>query len=275
MPFRVLYCFSDFAAFIMHRVVKYRRKVIYDNLVKSFPEKSNREIEQIAKGFYKNLTDNLLESFKAFTMKQSSIIKRHKIINPELLENLLEKHQGVIGVTAHYANWEWGSLSGSLQCNNHFVALFKPLRNKYINNILLRSRAKCNTELVSIKETSDMFKKYENKNYVFLMAADQSPGGGRLLENAYWFDFFNRPTAFLYGPEKYAKRYNYPVVYIDIQRVKRGYYEVELSILTDKPNELPDSRITELYKNKLVEIISTKPNDWLWSHKRWKRSPKQ
>jgi KDO2-lipid IV(A) lauroyltransferase len=208
-------------------------------------------------------------------MKQSSIVKRHKIVNPELLESLLSKHQGIIGVTAHYANWEWGSLSGSLQCKNHFVALFKPLRNKYINNILLRSRAKCNTELVSIKETSDMFKKYENKNYVFLLAADQSPGGGRLLENAYWFDFFNRKTAFLYGPEKYAHRYNYPVVYIDIQRVKRGYYEVMLSILTETPQELPEGKITELYKNKLTEVISTKPSDWLWSHKRWKRSPKQ
>ncbi|WP_430814890.1 lysophospholipid acyltransferase family protein [Carboxylicivirga sp. RSCT41] len=275
MPFRVLYCFSDFAAFVMHKVVKYRRKVIYDNLYKSFPDKSSEEIEKIAKAFYKNLTDNLLESFKAFTMKHSSIIKRHKILNPELLESLLEQHKGVIGVTAHYANWEWGSLSGSLQCDNHFVALYKPLNNKYINNILLRSRAKCNTELVSIKETSDMFRQYENKNYVFLMAADQSPAKGKQMDSAYWFEFFNRQTAFLHGPEKYSRRYNYPVVYIDIQRVKRGYYEVVLSTLTESPNNLPDGKITELYKNKLVEIISTRPNDWLWSHNRWKRSPKQ
>jgi len=274
MPFRLLYCFSDFAAFVMGQIVRYRRKVIFDNLYKSFPEKSEAEIQQIAKKFYRNLTDNLLESFKSFTMKRSSIVKRHKILNPELLESLLKEHKGIIGVTAHYANWEWGSQSGSLQCKNHFAALYKPLKNKYINQILKKSRVKCGTELVSIYDTSAMFEKYKDQGYVFLMAADQSPGGGKLLENAYWFDFFNRPTAFLYGPEKYAHLYNYPLVYIDIQRIKRGFYEITLSTLTSEPRQLPDGKVTELYKDKLLEVINQKPENWLWSHKRWKRSPK-
>lgn len=275
MPFKLLYALSDFAALIMSKVVKYRRKVIFDNLKQSFPEKNNQEIEDIAREFYRNLTDNLLESFKAFTMKHSSIVKRHKILNPEILEELLTKHNGVIGVTAHYANWEWGSQSGSLQCNNHFAALYKPLKNRYINNILKRSRSKCGTELVSIYNTSELFDKYKDQKCVYLMAADQGPSGGRQLDNSYWFEFFHRKTAFLYGPEKYAKRYNYPVVYIDIQRVKRGYYEVELSILTDEPESYNEGEITRLYKDKLEKVIKTKPQDWLWSHRRWKRSPKQ
>lgn len=275
MPFKLMYWFSDFAALVMSRVVKYRSKVIYENLQQAFPDKSSTEIRRIAKGFYRNLTDNLLESFKAFTMSTSAIVRRHKIVNPELLQLLLSEHDGIIGVTAHYANWEWGSQSGSLQCNNLFAALYKPLRNKHINKILKRSRAKCGTELVSIYDTAELFEKYENKKCVFLMAADQSPSGGKQLENSYWFDFFNRKTAFLYGPEKYARKYSYPVVYIDIQRVKRGFYEVALSILTTTPNELPEGEITRLYKNKLEEVITRKPEDWLWSHRRWKRSPKQ
>ncbi|MBR8534879.1 hypothetical protein KDU71_04845 [Carboxylicivirga sediminis] len=275
MPFKLLYGLSNFAALIMGKLVKYRHKVIFENLHQAFPEKSPAEIEAIAKGFYRNLTDNLLESFKAFSMKRSSIVKRHKIHNPELLEPLLNKYNGVIGVTAHYANWEWGSQSGSLQCNNQFAALYKPLKNKYINKILKRSRVKCGTELVSIYETSDLFERSMNKKCVYLMAADQSPANGKQLDNAFWFDFFNRPTAFLYGPEKYARKYNYPVVYIDIQRVKRGYYEVTLSTLTETPNELNEGEITRLYKDKVEEVITAKPEDWLWSHRRWKRSPKQ
>ncbi|WP_255434113.1 lysophospholipid acyltransferase family protein [Carboxylicivirga sp. M1479] len=275
MPFRLLYWFSNFASLIMGRVVKYRRKVIIDNLEKSFPQKSAEEINKITNAFYRNLTDNLLESFKSFTMKQSSIIKRHHILNPELLDEILKEHKGIIGLTAHYANWEWGSQSGSLQCNNQFAALYKPLRNKYTNSILKKSRMKCGTELVSIYETSAMFEKYENSGYVFLMAADQGPAGGKQMENAIWLDFYNRNTAFLNGPEKYAVKYNYPIVYIDIQRVKRGYYEIKLSLLTDTPRSLPKGKITEMYRDKLVEIIDAKPQDWLWSHKRWKRSPKQ
>lgn len=273
LPFALLYGLSNFAAFIMGNVVKYRRNIIIDNLKKSFPDKSDKDINKIAKSFYRNLTDNLLESFKSFSLRNNTIVKRHKLLNPELLESIFEKHQGVIGLTAHYANWEWGSQSGSLQCNNNFAALYKPLRNKQINKILKKSRSKCGTELVSIYKTSEMFEKYKNQNYVFLMAADQSPSPGRQLENAYWFDFFNRKTAFLNGPEKYAKRYNYPIVYIDIKRVKRGYYELELSVLTDDPNSLEDGKITQLYKDKLESIIKAKPEHWLWSHKRWKRSP--
>ena len=257
----------------MYKVVKYRRKVVHDNLEKSFPEKDKDEIDTIAHKFYTNLTDNLLESFKSFTMRQSSIIKRHKIINPELLENLLKTHKGVIGVTAHYANWEWGSQSGSLQCNNNFAALYKPLNNKYINHILKKSRTKCGTQLVSIYETSAMFEKYKNQGYTFLLAADQGPAGGKQLENAYWLNFFGRQTAFLNGPEKHARNNNYPVVYINIQRVKRGYYEVELSTLTETPQKLKEGEITRLYKDKLEAIIRSKPENWLWSHKRWKRSP--
>lgn len=275
MPFKLLYGLSNFAALVMGKVVKYRHNVIFENLHQAFPEKSIGEIEAIANGFYRNLTDNLLESFKAFSMKRSSIVKRHKILNPELLDSLLNNYNGVIGVTAHYANWEWGSQSGSLQCNNQFAALYKPLKNSYINKILKRSRVKCGTELVSIYETSDLFERYNQQKCVFLMAADQSPANGKQLNNAYWFDFFNRSTAFLYGPEKYARKYNYPVVYIDIQRVKRGYYEVTLSTLTDTPSALNDGEITHLYKNKLEEVITAKPEDWLWSHRRWKRSPKQ
>ncbi len=132
---------------------------------------------------------------------------------------------------------------------------------------------KCGTELVSIYETSAMFDRYKDKGYVFLLAADQSPSGGKQIENAYWFDFFNRKTAFLNGPEKHARNNDYPVVYIDIQRIKRGYYEVTLSLMVEKPNSLADGKITELYKDKLIEVISQKPECWLWSHKRWKRSP--
>ncbi|WP_289053491.1 lysophospholipid acyltransferase family protein [Carboxylicivirga marina] len=274
MPFRVLYWFSNIAAIVMRKAVRYRHQVIYSNLEQSFPDKSKKEIDLIAKGFYQNLTDNLLESFKSFTMTKSSIIKRHKIINPELLESLLKEHNGIIGVTAHYANWEWGSQSGSIQCSNHFMALYKPLKNKYINKILLNSRAKCGTELVPINETSEMFERTKNKKRVYLLAADQSPSKGRQLDNAYWLNFLKQKTAFLYGPEKYAKRYNYPIVYIDIQRVKRGYYEVKLSTLVEKPLELTEGTITELYKNKVEDVILTNPSDWLWSHKRWKHSPK-
>ncbi len=272
VPFRAMYWFSNFAAFVMRDLVQYRTKVVYKNLKLAFPEKSEAERNIILKKYYRNLTDNLLESFKTFTMRKSSIIKRHRLVNPELLTDLLQKHDGIIGATGHYANWEWGSLSGSLQCNADFVAFYKPLRNKYMDNILRKSRCKCGTELASIKETSKTFLKHKNQKCVFLMAADQCPSKGYQLNNALWIPFLGVETPFLNGIEKHARANNYPIVYIHIQRVKRGYYEVELETLIENPSEYSDGEITKIYTQKLEQVILNKPEDWLWSHDRWKRS---
>lgn len=272
MPFKVLYWFSNFAAFVMLNMAKYRVEVVTSNLKRAFPEKTDAEIKELRKLFYRNLTDNFVESFKTFTIKKSTVVKRHKIKNPELLEEIFKKHKGIIGATGHYANWEWGSLSGSLQCPNNFVAFYKPVRNKYMDKVLRDSRSKCGTELASIKKTSATFEKYKDQNYIFLMAADQSPSKGKLLDSAYWTTFLGIETAFLFGIEKHAKTNDYPVIYIDIQRVKRGYYELELSILVEDPSKYKHGEITEIYKNKLEEIIRKKPENWLWSHKRWKHS---
>ncbi len=272
VPFRVMYWFSNFAAFLMREVAQYRKKVVCDNLKLVFPEKSEEERKIIAKKFYRNLSDNLLESFKTFTMRKSSIIKRHKVINPELLDDLLNKHGGIIGATGHYANWEWGSLSGSLQCNTNFVAFYKPLRNKYMDKILRKSRSKCGTELASIKETSATFRKHAGKGYVYLMAADQCPSRGYQLNNAYWLPFLGIESPFLNGIDKHARANNYPVVYIHIQRLKRGYYEVELEVLIENPSEYKEGEITRIYAEKLQQVIERKPEDWLWSHNRWKRT---
>lgn len=272
MPFKVLYWFSNFSSFIMLRVTGYREQVVLSNLRKAFPQKAEAEIQRICRAFYRNLTDNFVESFKTFTIRNSTVIKRHKIINPELLDKLMEQHHGIIGATGHYGNWEWGSLSGSLQCKKDFVAFYKPVRNKYLDKILRNSRSKCGTELESVYNTAKTFAKYENKDRVFLLVGDQSPTEGKQLEQAYWTSFLGRKTAFLYGIEKYARKYNYPVIYIDIQRVKRGFYELELTVIVEDPSKCKEGEITELYKNKLEEVICKKPENWLWSHKRWKHT---
>ncbi len=272
IPFWLLYWFSDFSAWLMMHVFHYRKGVIIKNLNLVYPDKTKEEKQRIMKLFYRNLTDNLLESFKTFTMSKKTIIKRHRVINPELLDDLLAKYKGVIGATGHYANWEWGTLSGSLQCNAKFLGFYKPLKNKYVDKALRKSRCKCGTELESIRETSAIFQKYKQKGYVFLMAGDQCPKNGYLLDNAHWVDFFNIETPFLHGIEKHAIINNYPVVYIHIERVKRGYYQLKLEILVENPSICSGGEITRIYAKKLQEVIDEKPQDWLWSHNRWKRN---
>lgn len=273
-PFFMLYLLSDLARLVICNLLKYRYKVIESNLKRAFPNKSEKDINQIIRLNYRNLADNLVESLKTFTLSKRAIVKRHKILNPELLDQYLNNNQSVIGVTAHYNNWEWGSVSAGLQTPYRYIAFYKPIRNKIINKAILKSRSRCGTQLVSIYETSKTFEQNKNNPRIYLMAADQSPSG-KQLKHAYWYDFFGIKTAFLHGVEKHAKANNLPVVYIDIQRVERGYYTVELSKLCDNPAVVEDGEITKRYVKKLEEIIVAKPENWLWSHKRWKHTPKE
>ncbi|MEY1639326.1 lysophospholipid acyltransferase family protein [Tenuifilum osseticum] len=272
IPWGLIYGYSNIMAKLLHNVLKYRVKVTRSNLRLAFPEKSDAELAVIEKQSYQNLADISVEALKGFTMRNSAIRERHKILNPELLDYYYNQKQSIIGVAGHLNNWEWGALSAGIQLKHHPVAIYKPLSNKLIDWFIKWNRSIRGTELVPTNQTFDTFQKYKHKPCIYILVADQSPSN---LSKAYWINFFNQDTACIHGPEKYAKMYNYPVIYIDIKRVKRGYYTVELSVLCDKPNELQDGELTAAYMHRLEQSIRENPENWLWTHRRWKRKRPQ
>jgi len=266
-PFRLLYCVSDLFRFLLQYVAGYRREVVRRNLLESFPGKSEKDFKEIERGIYRNLTDILVEGIKGFTMTRRQFILRHKVINPEVLTPYIDEGKSIIGVTAHYNNWEWGTGSASQQVPCKVVGFYKPLSNPFLDKLLRYSRQRCGTALASIRQTTLTFGKYRNIPVIFLMAADQNPGKP---DKAVWVRFLGRETAFLHGPEKHARANNLPVIYIHIIRKRRGWYELILEPLVDCPNELPYGEITRRYAAKVEEAIIANPENWLWSHKRWK-----
>ncbi len=237
------------------------------NLKNAFPEKSNQEISIIAKNFYKNLADITLESIKGISLNNKNLLKRYKVTNPEIMEELFLQNKSVIGIGSHYANWEWGVLSFSLQFPHICYGLYKPIKNKYINQYFKRSRAQNNMHLHSIKETKTLFEIPNEKPALYFMISDQSPSN---LNSAVWVNFLNQQTACLHGPGFYARKYNLPIVYGDVQRIKRGYYEISLSQITENSQNFSTEEITQLIMKQLENIIRKNPACWLWSHKRWK-----
>lgn len=267
MSFRILYVFSDLIYLLVYQVFGYRRKVVDANIRSAFPEKNKSEIRMLTKKFYHHLCDISLESIKGFSMSPGELIRRHHFVNPELADHYFAKGISAIALPAHYNNWEWGSLSPGLQINYPLVVLYKPLSNKQVDSFVKRHRAKFNTRLASIRETAITFNELAASPHVYVMAADQSPSN---LKECYWFNFLNHNTVWLAGPEKYARKYNWPIMYVDIQKVKRGFYELKLVLLTDNPASLPEGEITRLYAHHLEESILSEPAYWLWSHRRWK-----
>ncbi|MBN2280320.1 MAG: lysophospholipid acyltransferase family protein [Candidatus Marinimicrobia bacterium] len=269
IPFFIFYYIADLLYFLLYYLFRYRRKVVTSNLERVFPEKRSKEISELVRKFYRNLSDILLESIKGFSTDINTLVKRFKILNPELLDQYYNEGSDVIILGAHYANWEWGALASGMQTKMHVIGLYKPLSNQYVDEYLKRKRAVWNMELASIYVTTKIFDKDYGKPKAVIMLADQCPNN---LKHAVFVDFLGQDTACLHGPEKHGRRKNMPLLYADVQRVKRGHYTLELSELIGNPLELEEGKITEIYMKKLEEIILKQPENWLWSHRRWKRT---
>lgn len=268
LPFPLFYLFSDFIYFLLYRVVGYRKKVVFENLKNSFPEKSYNELKKIEKDFYRYLCDLFLETIKTLTISRSEAVKRCKFNAKTTLvfNELANKNQSCIIVMGHYGNWEWAGNSFSLQCKQQLYVIYHPLSNKYFDKLMYDLRTRFGTKLYAMKDT--MREMIRNKNEVNATAfiADQTPSP----DSAYWTTFMNQDTPVFWGTEKIAQKLNYPIVYITIKKIKRGYYEVDSELLINEPKNTSLGEISELHTRKLESDIITQPSIWLWSHRRWK-----
>jgi KDO2-lipid IV(A) lauroyltransferase len=270
MPFHVLYVISDVLFFLIYRVAGYRKKVVYANLRNSFPERTEQELAFIARNFYHHLGDLIVESVKAGKISEEEIVKRFIMKRSGELEDLYRDGRSAIVVAGHYNNWEWPGIAAGPQMMHKPVGFYKPLTNQYVDGYMKKTRVKGRSALVSITNTVEVFKTDWKEPAAFYMIADQSPSNARL---AYWVKFMNQDTATLHGPEKYARIYNMPVFYVDIKKVKRGYYETEFILICANPSQTKTGEITQKFMQILEEKIRENPQYYLWSHRRWKHTP--
>lgn len=271
IPFPVLYGLSDVLALLLRRVFRYRLEVVRSNLLRCFPEWSAAERLAVEKGFYRNLADVLLEGVKGLGMKPGALVGRWKIVNPELANRHAAEGRSVVCVPGHLANWEWAIYTTGFASVSPVIGVFKPLRNKRINNWLRKKVALFNFELAPIKETSATFDRYAQRPSLYILAADQSPSNTR---DAIRAPFFGQELLWLHGPEKHARRLDWPVYFAEVCRVGRGHYALTLELLEAHPANLPPGELTRRYAAKMEAAIRRNPSDWLWSHKRWKWADK-
>ena len=266
LPYPLLYLLSDIIFLIMYRVIGYRKEVVFTNLKNSFPNKSKQELKKIMSDFYRHLCDIIMESIKGFTISEKQLRKRLIIKNPEFSNYFADKGQSIIFVGGHYNNWEICAQAFAMYSNHKCIGIYKPLSNAFINEKIYTSRSKYGMHLISMKQTKKSFED-GNEAKAIVFGSDQNPANPK---RAHWMQFLNQDTSVLFGVERYAKEYNWPVVFVSISKVKRGYYEVEYSLITDKPTEQPHGKITEDFTKRLEQDIINQPQYWLWSHKRWK-----
>lgn len=270
LPLKVLYIFADILYIPLYYIIRYRVKVVKNNLKNSFPDKNTKELRQIEKEFFHHFCDYFVETIKLLHITDSEIRERITFDNMDIVKDLMEDNKSCIMFLGHYANWEWvPSITLEFTDGTLLGQIYRPLKNKAFDNIFLKLRSRFGS--VSIPKNNTLrsmieFKK-ENKKVLIGFMSDQTPSVANIH---YWTNFLNQETPVYTGVERIAKKTGFSVTYLDIIKTGRGKYKCYVKLITADPKNEPEFAITEKYIREMEKTILRHPAYWLWTHKRWK-----
>lgn len=270
IPFWLLYPISTFFYGTAYYIVGYRKLVVLENLRRSFPEKTEKEIQEISKQFYRHFCDVIFESIKLLTISKAEFKKRCSYNDEALitLQRFFDKKQSIVGVMGHCGNWEWAAIAHQFYFNSLITGVYHPFSNKSFDTFMLKLRSRMGGQIIPMNTVYKQLVMLREKNIPTTLGliSDQAPPP----ERSYWTQFLHQDTAFYHGAEKIAKKFNYPVFYLGVKKIKRGYYSLHVELITEHPNELADGEITKKHACELEKDLIAQPFNWLWTHRRWK-----
>ena len=268
LPLGVLYALAQPLYWIGYYGFEFRRDVVYSNLKNSFPDKSEQEIRQLAKLSFKRLVFVMVEAIKTGTLSEAEIRERVRFTNAEVVARFAEQQQSVILLAAHHCNWEWLLSACSLVLPFPIDAVYKPLHDSTVDDMMKRSRSRFGARPIPNKNALIEIMQRRKEVRGFAMVADQSP---LRKEEKYWTKFMNQDSSFAVGAQKIAQLTKYPVFFVHMKRLSQGHYEVTFEQIGEPPYEKGGYEITERYARALESMILESPEDWMWSNRKWKR----
>ncbi|MBL0738411.1 lysophospholipid acyltransferase family protein [Flavobacterium sp. GN10] len=268
LPFPIFYLFSDFVCFLVYRVIGYRKKVVRENLALTLPHLNDAERKVIEKKFYKHMCDLFLEMVKTMSMSPEEMEGRFHVTNIDLVLDYAKRGKSVILVASHYASYEW-LLTINPKLGFQGVAVYKRLANPYFDRLIRKIRSKYNTEMIETRKAIPTMAKNQREGILSLygLASDQSPKMERIFHS---MKFMGVEVPVHTGAETLAKKYDLAVLFVEVKKVRRGYYEATFIPLADNPKEFENFKITEMYLKEVEKQILEAPEFYLWTHKRWK-----
>ncbi len=265
LPLKLLYLVSDIGYFVLYRIVGYRKKLVYDNLKYAFPEKEDADLRELCRRFYRNFCDQWIETLKLLTMSDRQLNKRLRA-NWDVVNDLYKEQRSVYFYTGHAFNWEWVNAGMQLNAGQTMITLYNPVVSKIFDKLMRKIRGRGGV-MLSINETKTYYSKYRQQLHILGLAADQNPSN---LNKVEWIPFFNRDTPFFTGSAQMAIKNKMAIVLGACIKPKRGYYELKLVKLCDDASQMSPHDIMHAYAQYLEQIISEQPDNYMWTHNRWK-----
>ena len=272
-PYWMLYLKSDCYYLLVYHLARYRRKVVRQNLVNSFPDKDAKAIKAIERHFYRNLCDLFVEAPKMMRMGPKGYRNRITYTNLQLVQQLCEQKKNIFYAIPHSGNWEWFGKMIPEFASHKGLAVYKRVKNAVFEQLMLYMRTKdCQVEMVESNSALRRLVQLRDTLNGVLMMADQTSHG---LESDYWTEFLHQDTCWFTGIERIAKKLDYVVVFVSMTRQGRGRYEVTFEVVDDNPKAAAEGEIMEKYVRCVERFIEANPDNWLWSHRRWKHERPQ
>lgn len=272
LSWKKIYKLSDIFRFLIFDIGQYRKQVIFANLRNSFPTYNENTIECIARRYYQNFTDIVFETIKLRSITKNDLLNRFEL-ETELLDHYYAQQKSLVVVSGHLGNWEMLNLFASAKLSYQIVVVYHELANEIFEDWFKKVRTKFGTEMIPMKDAMVRAMAPREKPFLFVLVNDQSPSP----DKAYWTNFLNQDTGIFRGGELIAKRLNAPVLYMGILRDehKRGFYRSYFKLITENPKKEPANKILQSQIEYLEEDIKRQPDNWLWSHRRWKHARPQ
>ena len=267
LPLRLLYMLADILFILFFHLIRFQRGLVVENLSRAFPQQSQRATRRLAAQSYRHAIHILFETFKCLSFDDHELAQRVEIENVELIDSLLGRHKTILAAASHHCNWEWLLLACSARLEVPLAALYKSLNHGPIDTLLLQMRRRYGSKMIEAKNSLPDLVTFTRHPGVIAMVADQGP---RPDEEKYWSRFLGRDTAFFPGLEKLALLLKAPVVFVRMERVRRGHYRVRFELLTEPPYRQQSGVIMEPYIRAVENQIFEAPQDWFWAYKRWK-----
>lgn len=270
LPLGILYPLADIIGWTARCVVRYRRRLVRQNIADCFPEFSESEVNACEKKFYRHLADYFVETIRLPYMSERELSRRMTFENTDIIDSLFSEGKSMVIYTSHFGNWEWIT-SMALHCRTKdaiYAHVYRPLKSKWFDNWFLRLRSTYNTPVAKNQIVRQLLMwRRDGVNSITGFLSDQKPShNGTTID----VDFLGRKTPFIYGTEEIARKFSMPVLCFDTRCVRRGYYSSTIRLITDKPADMTEGEITRRYVENLETTIRSYPPAYLWSHNRWR-----
>lgn len=286
LPLGFHYAWAGFFSWLLRDVLHYRRDVVMINLSRAFPDKKYKELTSISDAFYKHFGEILAEAIWFGGCRNPERLRKKRLVeytNIGDVEAALAESQGVVVLNSHFGNWELtgGCLNydyrpdaerGGLDVND-VIAVYKPLSSKMWDEIMRVNRCAPvlrdgYTGYVSSVNLLRFALSHRDDRKIYIIPADQCPYRNSTVNDV--VDFMHQPTRTMLGGASIAHKLHYSVFYMSLTPVSRGHYEWTFKEICRDASAMTPHAIMQEYYNLLQADLEKHPENYLWTHKRWK-----